>query len=91
MKLKIVWQQRRRTSQEKAQWGKRRHWKDPGFKNMEEKMSQETRCELRLGTGELEEEKRLEENVAIRGWHGRRLVLKRYRNKVKKEGIDICR
>lgn len=54
-------------------------------------MSQENRCELRMGTGELEEEIRLEENAAIRGWHGRRLVSKRYRNKVKKEGINICR
>ena len=26
----------RRTSQEKAQWGERKHWKDPGFKNTEE-------------------------------------------------------
>lgn len=42
-----------------------------------------------MGTGELEEEIGLEENVPIRGWHGRRLVLKRYTDKVKKEGINI--
>lgn len=53
-------------------------------------MSQEKRYGLRMGTGELEEEETgLEENVPIRGWHGRRLVLKRYTDKVKKEGINI--
>ena len=77
---------RRKHSGEKEDTGKTqdlRIWK--------RKMSQENRCELRMGTGELEEEIRLEENAAIRGWHGRRLVSKRYRNKVKKEGINICR